>query len=112
MPRYLCPVSTCNVSFEGSVADIIPPASGHMGGSHGQDYSDADIITIIQRQADPNYQNTVGFTSTTGPSHSTPMPKKHRKPFDKAQGKLRKVRSNLKATSEEKKKWWEKMGGK
>ena len=92
MPRYLCPVSTCNVSFEGSVADIIPPASGHMGGSHNQDYSDADIITIIQRQADLNY------------SKEHEKPKKHRK--------HRKLRSNLKATSEEKQKWWEKMGKK
>lgn len=51
MPKYKCPVTVCNVSFEGSIWDIIPQAISHGDGSHKMNLSDEDIPKIIEKQA-------------------------------------------------------------
>ena len=51
MAQYKCPVTTCNVNFEGSVWDIIPQAIGHGGGSHQMNLSEDDIPKIIELEA-------------------------------------------------------------
>lgn len=109
MPKYLCPVTTCNREFTGSISDIIPPAIGHMEGSHQQDFSEQDILTLIQRQADPSYKkekisidvksdNDIKITGNSRTNILTIKPKQ-----------ARQVRSNLKVTEEEKLNWWKKM---
>jgi|SRR3990167_6624847 len=51
MPKYNCPIVTCNVSFEGSISDIIIPAVMHSEGSHQAIISDNDVIKTIEEQA-------------------------------------------------------------
>ncbi len=51
MAHYKCPISTCNVNFEGSVWDIISQAISHGDGSHKMNLSEDDIPKIIEKQA-------------------------------------------------------------
>lgn len=51
MPHYKCPVTTCNVTYEGSVFDIVLPAVMHGEGSHNMYLSDEDVAQIIEKQA-------------------------------------------------------------
>lgn len=111
MPKYLCPILTCNREFTGSVDDIIPPAVGHAQGSHNINLTEKEIIYQIQKQANPNYKKekiTVGISGggSNGLSHSVmpPISTSISKPIN-----LRKVRSNLKTTEEDKVKWWKEM---
>ena len=51
MAHYKCPITTCNVNFEGAVWDIIPQAISHGDGSHKMVLSEEDIPKIIEKQA-------------------------------------------------------------
>ena len=47
--KYLCPIETCNVFFDGEKWDIIPQAIGHAQGSHQTIYDSDDVIKIISK---------------------------------------------------------------
>ena len=51
MPRYVCPILTCNVAFEGSMWDVTPQAISHGEGSHKMYLSDEQVAVITERQA-------------------------------------------------------------
>jgi len=53
MPRYNCPVKTCNVNFTGAVYEIVPRAVGHALGSHQDIIDETDVREEIERQANP-----------------------------------------------------------
>ncbi len=71
MPKYKCPVTTCNVNFEGSILDILTPAIMHGEGSHQMNLSENDIAQIIEKQA--RLESTEEFLPSSQEEEPSPI---------------------------------------
>jgi hypothetical protein len=70
MPLYKCPISTCNIHFEGSIWDIIPRAIAHADGFHRVIYTEEEAKNLIIEQNNPKHIEP----EIINPSDTPPLP--------------------------------------